>query len=84
MTTILSLRRIILAATASDTAATGGQAGRVSIFGIILVGLIAGLIVGLITSPAFTLQGFFLGFAGGSLITVVVYIFTSQRSPPGR
>ena len=84
MTTILSLRRITLAATASETAATAGQAGRVSIFGIILVGLVAGLIVGLITSPSYTAQGFFLGFAGGSLITVVVYIFTSQRSRPSR
>lgn len=84
MNTILSLRRVIHAADANDATAAAGQAGRVSIFGIILVGLIAGLIVGLITSPAFTVQGFFLGFAGGSLITVVVYIFTSQRSPPGR
>ena len=81
MTTILGLGRITLATTPNEiAAATGGQAGRVSIFGIILVGLVAGLIVGLITSPGYTAQGFFLGFAGGSLITVVVYIFRSQGS----
>lgn len=80
MTTILTLNGIVRAATANETAATAGHAGRVSIFGIILVGLVAGLIVGLITSPSYTAQGFFLGFAGGSLITVVVYVFTSQGS----
>jgi hypothetical protein len=51
----------------------------VSIFGIIVVGLIAGLVVGLITSPNFTLQGFFLGFAGGSLITVAIYFFSTPK-----
>ena len=84
MITILSRKGTIHAASANETAATPGQAGRVSIFGIILVGLVAGLIVGLITSPSYTAQGFFLGFAGGSLITVVVYIFTSQGSRPNR
>lgn len=84
MTKIQDLRNVTTSATVEDTSSTGGQAGRVSIFGIILVGLVAGLIVGLITSPSYTAQGFFLGFAGGSLITVVVYIFTSHGSRPSR
>ena len=52
---------------------------RVSIFGIIIVGLIGGLIVGLVVNSTFTLEGFFLGFAGGALVTVGVYFFTSSK-----
>jgi uncharacterized transporter YbjL len=70
-------------ATATDKA-TGatGQEVQVSIFAIILVGLIAGLIVGLVTGPTYTIQGFFLGFAGGSLITVAVYLFKTGGGRP--
>ena len=53
-----------------------------SVFGIIVVGLLTGLIVGLLLGPSFTLQGFFLGFAGGALITAGLYFYTSERSPP--
>ncbi len=35
-----------------------------SVFGIIVVGLLAGLVVGLLSGPNFTMQGFFLGFVG--------------------
>jgi uncharacterized transporter YbjL len=70
--------------TVTEQAAGTSQAPHVSIFAIIIVGLIAGLIVGLITSPGYTIQGFFLGFAGGSLITVVAYFFTTQRNVPAR
>lgn len=59
--------------------ASGSQGIQVSLFGIIIVGLLFGLIVGLITSPGHTLQGFFLGFAGGSLIAVAAYFFTSEK-----
>ena len=55
-----------------------------SVFGIIVVGLLTGLVVGLLISPAFTLQGFFLGFAGGALITAGLYFYTSERSRPAR
>ena len=55
---------------------------RVSIFGIIVVGLIGGLIVGLLVNSTFTLEGFFLGFAGGALITVGAYFFATMKSPP--
>src|SRR2546422_11538849 len=50
---------------------TGSYAGvpPPSVFGIIVVGLLAGLVVGLLSGPDFTLQGFFLGFPGGALIT---------------
>jgi glucose uptake protein GlcU len=75
------LNRSILVAVTEKTGGESGQGTRVSIFGIIIVGLIAGLIVGLITSPSYTAQGFFLGFAGGSLITVAVYFLSIQRSP---
>ena len=75
------LSRSIFAAVTEKTAGESGQGTRVSIFGIIIVGLIAGLIVGLITGPSYTAQGFFLGFAGGSLITVAVYFLSTQRNP---
>ncbi len=55
-----------------------------SVFGIIVVGLLAGLIVGLLTGPNFTLQGFFLGFAGGALITAGLYFYSTERSRPAR
>jgi hypothetical protein len=80
---IISPSRSILAAITEKAAGTS-QGPHVSIFAIVIVGLIAGLIVGLITSPGYTIQGFFLGFAGGSLITVVAYFFTTQRSVPAR
>jgi hypothetical protein len=51
-----------------------------SVFGIIVVGLLAGLVVGLLTGPNFTLQGFFLGFAGGALVTAGLYFYSSERS----
>jgi len=54
---------------------------RVSIFGIIVVGLIGGLIVGLLVNSTFTLEGFLLGFAGGALITVGAYFFATMKSP---
>ena len=76
------LNKTTLATTTGTSASTSGQASRVSVFGIIIVGLIAGLIVGLITSPSYTLQGFFIGFAGGSLITVAVYFMSFERSRP--
>jgi hypothetical protein len=53
-----------------------------SVFGIIVVGLLAGLVVGLLAGPNFTLQGFFLGFAGGALITAGLYFYTTERSRP--
>jgi hypothetical protein len=53
-----------------------------SVFGIIVVGLLVGLVVGLLASPNFTLQGFFLGFAGGALITAGLYFYTTERSRP--
>ena len=52
----------------------------VSIFGIIIVGLIGGLIVGLVVNSAFTLEGFFLGFAGGALIAAGVYFIANLKS----
>jgi predicted lipid-binding transport protein (Tim44 family) len=55
-----------------------------SIFGIIVVGLLAGLVAGLLAGPNFTLQGFFLGFAGGALITVGLYFYSAERSRPAR
>ena len=55
-----------------------------SVFGIIVVGLLAGLVVGLLAGPNFTLQGFFLGFAGGALITAGVYFYTTERSRPAK
>jgi len=65
---------------------TGSNAGSPppSVFGIIVVGLLTGLVVGLLTGPNFTLQGFFLGFAGGALITAGLYFYTSQRSQAAR
>ena len=55
-----------------------------SVFGIIVVGLLAGLVVGLLSGPNFTMQGFFLGFAGGALITAGLYFYTSQKSRASR
>jgi predicted lipid-binding transport protein (Tim44 family) len=55
-----------------------------SVFGIIVVGLLAGLVVGLLTGPNFTLQGFFVGFAGGALITAGLYFYSAERSQPAR
>lgn len=55
-----------------------------SIFGIIVVGLLAGLVTGLLAGPNFTLQGFFLGFAGGALITAGVYFYSAERNSPPR
>ena len=55
-----------------------------SVFGIIVVGLLTGLVVGLLLGPSFTLQGFFLGFAGGALITAGLYFYTAERSPSSR
>lgn len=55
-----------------------------SVFGIIVVGLLAGLVVGLLVGPNFTLQGFFLGFAGGALVTAGLYFYTTERSRPAR
>jgi hypothetical protein len=69
----------LISAIPETPGAGSSQGTRVSIFAIIVVGLIAGLIVGLITSPNFTLQGFFLGFAGGSLITVALYFFATDK-----
>ncbi len=55
-----------------------------SVFGIVVVGLLAGLVVGLLAGPNFTLQGFFLGFAGGALITAGLYFYSAERSRPAR
>ena len=55
-----------------------------SVFGIIVVGLLAGLVVGLLAGPNFTLQGFFVGFAGGALITAGLYFYSAERSRPAR
>ncbi len=63
---------------------SGGRTPPPSVFGIIVVGLLAGLTVGLLTGPNFTLQGFFLGFAGGALITAGLYFYSSERSRPPR
>ncbi len=55
-----------------------------SVFGIIVVGLLAGFVVGLLAGPNFTLQGFFLGFAGGALITAGLYFYLAERSQHAR
>jgi hypothetical protein len=55
-----------------------------SVFGIIVVGLLAGLVIGLLAGPNFTLQGFFLGFAGGALITAGLYFYSAERSQPAK
>ena len=55
-----------------------------SVFGIVVVGLLAGLVVGLLAGPNLTLQGFFLGFAGGALITAGLYFYSAERSRPAR
>ncbi len=72
---IISMSETFLATVSEKATGASGQTVQVSIFAIIIVGLIAGLIVGLITGPSYTVQGFFLGFAGGSLITVTIYLF---------
>ena len=56
------------------------QQTPVSIFGIIVVGLFAGLIVGLLVPSALTLEGFFLGFAGGALVASGLYFYATSRS----
>lgn len=63
---------------------SGTRAPPPSVFGIVVVGLLTGLVVGLLVGPSFTLQGFFLGFAGGALITAGLYFYTSGRSSPSR
>jgi hypothetical protein len=63
---------------------SGTKAPPPSVFGIIVVGLLAGLVVGLLTGPNFTLQGFFVGFAGGALITAGLYFYSAERSQPAR
>jgi hypothetical protein len=78
------LNKTLLTQIAESAVGGSGQGTQISIFGIIVVGLIAGLIVGLITSPNFTIQGFFLGFAGGALITVVLYFYATQKGGPAR
>jgi hypothetical protein len=55
-----------------------------SVFGIIVVGLLAGFVAGLLAGPSFTLQGFFLGFAGGALITAGLYFYIADRSQPAK
>jgi hypothetical protein len=55
-----------------------------SVFGILVVGLLAGFVVGLLAGPNFTVQGFFLGFAGGALITAGLYFYSAERSRPAR
>jgi hypothetical protein len=60
----------------------GGHTPPPSVFGIIVVGLLAGLVVGLMAGPNFTLQGFFLGFAGGALITAGLYFYSAEKSRP--
>lgn len=58
-----------------------GEGPRVSIFGIIVLGLFGGLIVGLIVGPSLTLDGFFLGFAGGALIAAGLYWYVTGKGP---
>jgi len=67
-----------------DGSSGSGAPSPPSVFGIIVVGLLAGLVVGLLAGVNFTLQGFFLGFAGGALITAGLYFYTSERSRPAR
>ena len=74
----------LLAQIEDTAAASTSQGTRVSIFGIIIVGLLMGLIVGLLTSPGYTVQGFFLGFAGGALITVAAYFLATEKSRPSK
>ena len=74
--------KTLLATATAKTTAGSGQGVQVSIFAIIIVGLIAGLVIGLLTSPTYTMQGFFLGFAGGSLITVAVYLYKTGGGRP--
>ncbi|TMI38543.1 hypothetical protein E6H26_00465 [Candidatus Bathyarchaeota archaeon] len=77
------LDKTLLAEVQEQALGGSSEGTRVSIFGIIVVGLIAGLIVGLITTHN-TTQGFFLGFAGGALITVALYFFKTEKSRPTR
>ena len=55
-----------------------------SVFGIIVVGLLVGLVAGLLAGPSFTLQGFFLGFAGGALVTAGLYFYSAERGQPAK
>lgn len=79
-----ALNKILLSQIEESATATGSQGVRVSIFGIIIVGLLMGLIVGLLTSPNYTTQGFFLGFAGGALITTAAYFLAAEKGQPVR
>ena len=51
----------------------------VSVFGIIVVGLITGLMVGLYT-PNATLTGFFIGFLAGASITAVLSLAANRAT----
>lgn len=73
-----------LAQIEESVTASASQGTRVSIFGIIIVGLLMGLVVGLITSPGYTVQGFFLGFAGGALITTAAYFLANEKGRPSK
>ena len=56
---------------------TSGSGTQASIFGIIVLGLMGGLIVGLIVGPTAAFNGFFLGFAGGALIAASLYWYAT-------
>ena len=60
----------------------GARTPAPSVFGIIIVGLLTGLVVGILAGPNFTLQGFGLGFAGGALITAGLYFYRIERNRP--
>jgi uncharacterized membrane protein SpoIIM required for sporulation len=64
--------------------ASSSQGTQTSIFGIIVLGLIGGLIVGLIVGPSLTLNGFFLGFAGGALIAASLYWYATGNKRPSK
>jgi|GEM_PF-4526154 len=65
-----------------SSSGSGARTPPPSVFGIIVVGLLAGLVVGLMAGPNLTLQGFFLGFAGGALITAGLYFYSAEKSRP--
>jgi hypothetical protein len=79
---IFPWNKTLLATATEKPKEAPGQGVQVSIFAIIIVGLIGGLLVGLMVGPTYTIQGFFLGFAGGSLITVAVYLFKTGGGRP--
>jgi len=54
-----------------------------SVFGIIVVGLLTGLVVGLLTGPTSLCRASF-SFRGGALVTAGLYFYTSQRSQAAR